>query len=198
MGTNLVQKILRDVALSAGFIDKENNGHEFNPLSPHALRESFGSIMISNGVPDTIVDFWLGHKIGDMAEAYKGREFDDLKRMYLERETFISISAPTTNITEIERQLQKQKNTISNLAIENTSLKERLSKLEKMADEGMFYISKFKEEFDRDSKKAARMYFALTLYMNEHWQEMAQGEGLTDNEIHTLEEELSIISKSKD
>ena len=69
---NLVQNMMRTVALKSGLINEENNGKAFNPLGPHALRESFGSIMINSGVPDTIVDFWLGHAIGDMAEAYKG------------------------------------------------------------------------------------------------------------------------------
>ena len=66
--------------------------NSFNPLSPHALRESFGSIMINSGVPDTIVGFWLGHQIGEMAEAYKSVQYESLKKMYLEREKLISIS----------------------------------------------------------------------------------------------------------
>jgi len=40
MTTNLVQNMMRDVALRSGFIDAENNGKYFNPLGPHALRES--------------------------------------------------------------------------------------------------------------------------------------------------------------
>jgi len=63
--TNLVQNMLREVAIKSGFVDENLNGQDFNPLSPHALRESFGSIMINKGVPDSIVDFWLGHVIGD-------------------------------------------------------------------------------------------------------------------------------------
>jgi len=67
--------MLKSVAVKSGFVDNENNGNEFNPLSPHALRESFGSLMINRGVPDTILDFWLGHEIGRMAEAYKGVQY---------------------------------------------------------------------------------------------------------------------------
>jgi len=50
------------------------------------LRESFGSIMTNSGVPDTVVDFWLGHEIGEMAEACKSVRFESLKKMYLDRE----------------------------------------------------------------------------------------------------------------
>jgi len=79
--TNLVQNMMKEVAHKTGLVDAENNGKSFNPLSPHALRESFGSIMINSGVPDTIVDFWLGHEIGEMAEAYKGVQHESLKQM---------------------------------------------------------------------------------------------------------------------
>jgi len=50
--------------------------------------------MINSGVPDTIVDFWLGHEIGEMAEAYKTVQYDSLRKMYMEREQLISISVP--------------------------------------------------------------------------------------------------------
>ena len=64
--TNLVQNMMRTVALKSGRINEENNDNALNPLGPHALRESFGSIMINSGVPDTIVDFLVwSHCWGD-------------------------------------------------------------------------------------------------------------------------------------
>jgi len=104
--TNLVQNMMRTVALKSGLIDEENNGKAFNPLGPHALRESFGSIMINSGVPDTIVDFWLGHTIGEMAEAYKGVQFESLKQIYLEREKLISTVTSQVDVKEIEAKLR--------------------------------------------------------------------------------------------
>lgn len=104
--TNLVQNMMKDVAVRSGLVDEKNNGKAFNPLSPHALRESFGSLMINSGVPDTIVDFWLGHSIGEMAEAYKGVQFESLKQIYLEREKLISISAAEVDVEEIEAKLR--------------------------------------------------------------------------------------------
>jgi len=104
--TNLVQNMMKDVAVRSGLVDEKNNGKAFNPLSPHALRESFGSLMINSGVPDTIVDFWLGHSIGEMAEAYKGVQYESLKRIYLEREKLLSISASEVDVEEIEAKLR--------------------------------------------------------------------------------------------
>ena len=80
---NLVQKLMRELAVKAGFVDKNMNGRAINPLSPHALRESFSSIMTNKGVPKTITDFWLGHEIGEMARAYQEAQYEDVKRMYL-------------------------------------------------------------------------------------------------------------------
>jgi len=136
--TNLVQNMMRSVALRAKFIDDQNNGKAFNPLGPHALRESFGSIMINSGVPDTVVDFWLGHSIGEMAEAYKSLQAESLKKMYLQREKLISIN-PKTDVKEIETRLRgelAQQNRqlqilVNNLATENTDLRHRIQMVER-------------------------------------------------------------------
>jgi len=132
---NLVQNMLREVAVKSGLVDENLNGKDFNPLSPHALRESFGSIMTNKGVPDTIVDFWLGHEIGEMAEAYKRSKFEDLKRTYLEREVFISISTGgeieeklRAEIDEKNRQLQSL---VNGLTSENMDLKAKVNTLER-------------------------------------------------------------------
>ena len=130
--TNLVQNMMRTVALKSGLIDEENNGKAFNPLGPHALRESFGSIMINSGVPDTIVDFWLGHTIGEMAEAYKGVQFDSLKQIYMEREKLISISTSKLDVKEIEAKLRTElegnkkelQNLVNGLATKSLRLEE--------------------------------------------------------------------------
>jgi hypothetical protein len=142
---NLVQKMLREIAIKSGFVDEHFNGKDFNPLSPHALRESFASIMINKGVPDTIVDFWLGHEIGEMAEAYKRGMAEDLKRMYLEREPFISISSGDTHFNT---QLQAL---INRLSAENMELKNKLKEVEAKLANFESFITEFnriKEEVE--------------------------------------------------
>ena len=134
--THLIQKVLRETALRSGLINEENNGCDINPASPHALRESFGSIMINKGVPDSIVDFWLGHTIGEMSEAYKRRRFEDVKKMYAEKERFISISAPESEaLEEVRRETdnktKKLRENFDNLYSENVTLKQKLEDLEK-------------------------------------------------------------------
>jgi integrase len=125
---HIVQKIMRETAFRCGLVDSENNGHDANPVSPHALRESFGSIMINNGVPDTVVDFWLGHEIGQMSEAYKGSRFKELQALYAEKEKLISISVSETQAIEGIR--KEFSDSIANLVLENKALRDRLVKVE--------------------------------------------------------------------
>jgi len=129
---NLIQKLMRELAVKSGFVDERMNGSSINPLSPHALRESFSSIMIGKGVPKTIVDFWLGHQIGDMARAYHEAKFEDVRQMYLEHEVFLTVSSGNTvekvkEIEERERQLQQ---IINGLVAENLMLKEKITAVE--------------------------------------------------------------------
>jgi len=136
--TNNVQEMMKELAIRTGFVDGENNGNDFNPLSPHALRESFGSIMTNGGVPDKIVDFWLGHEIGDMARAYKSVQFEDLKRMYIQHEELISIT-PKADVekiragvkTEMAAESEKVQSLVNSLATDNIQLRNRVEKTEK-------------------------------------------------------------------
>jgi site-specific recombinase XerD len=136
--TNNVQDMLREVALKSGFIDKANNGNSFNPLGPHALRESFGSIMTNSGVPDSVVDFWLGHEVGALNEAYKSVQFESLKQMYLAREKLVSIFTPKIDVEELREKLRgemEQQNKqlqvlVNSLVSENIELKGRIQVVE--------------------------------------------------------------------
>jgi site-specific recombinase XerD len=149
-----VQDMLREVALKAGFIDKQNNGNAFNPLGPHALRESFGSIMTNSGVPDTIVDFWHGHEIGEMAEAYRSVQFESLKKMYLDREKLISISAQKVDVEELKEKLKVELEgqnrqlqvLVNSLVTENMDLKRRVGLTEDKLQSIEKLIAELKKE----------------------------------------------------
>ena len=119
-----VQVMLREVAKKAGFI---NGDERFNPVSPHALRESFSSILVSNKVPTTIVDFFLGHELGELARAYQRVEVERLRQIYLEVEKHLSIVQPPTVIKEIEERLRNQIER-QNMIIQ--SLEARLKRME--------------------------------------------------------------------
>jgi integrase len=133
-----VQNMLKGAAIRSGFVDETLNGKAFNPLGPHALRESFDSIMINSGVPDTIVDFWLGHEIGDLARTYKGSQYKNLREIYLEREGLLSISKSKVDLEEIEKKVRIEveessrelQNLLNRLARDSMETKERMHELQ--------------------------------------------------------------------
>ncbi|WXG46071.1 MAG: hypothetical protein WED05_05315 [Candidatus Atabeyarchaeum deiterrae] len=50
MATNLIEIMMKDVAMKAGF----TNGEGFNNYGSHALGESFGCILTTKSVPDSV------------------------------------------------------------------------------------------------------------------------------------------------
>ncbi len=127
--THNIQTMMKDLAVRAGFVTVGNNGNSFNPLGTHSLRESFGSLMINSGVPDTIVDFWLGHEIGDMAKAYKETQFENLKHMYLEREHLLSVSASKGENEKTKAEVKEVKDDLYQLHLENKQMKKEIKLL---------------------------------------------------------------------
>jgi len=96
------------------------------------------SLMTNSGVPDTVVDFWLGHSIGEMSEAYKGPQYESVRKMYLDREQLLSISTPKVDIellkaklrVEVEEQNRQLQLMVNNLVTENMDLKNHQRKTE--------------------------------------------------------------------
>ena len=127
--THNIQIMMKDLAVRAGFVTEGNNGNSFNPLGTHSLRESFGSLMINSGVPDTIVDFWLGHEIGDMAKAYKETQFENLKQMYLEREHLLSVSASKGENEKTRAEVKEVKDDLYQLHLENKQMKNEIKSI---------------------------------------------------------------------
>jgi integrase len=132
--THNIQTMMKDLAVRAGFVTVGNNGNSFNPLGTHSLRESFGSLMINSGVPDTIVDFWLGHEIGDMAKAYKETQFENLRQMYLEREHLLSVSASKGENEKTRAEVKEVKDDLYQLHLENKQMNKEIKSLEAQID----------------------------------------------------------------
>jgi integrase len=127
----LVQKLMRELAAKTGLVSEKNNGKQ-NPISPHALRESFSSILASHGVPSSVIDFMLGHEVGELNEAYQTVQLVDLKKIYREVEPYLSVSMgeDLTKLKEIEEREREVQRIINSLISENLQLKERIKKLE--------------------------------------------------------------------
>ncbi len=112
--------------------------------------------MTNSGVPDTIVDFWHGHEIGEMAEAYKSVQFDSLKKMYLDREKLLSISAAKVDVEEIKEKLraevQEQSKQlqirVNSFLTENMDLKNRMQQMERKFQDIEKTVSEIRKTLD--------------------------------------------------
>jgi len=99
--------------------------------------------MINSGIPDTIVDFWLGHSIGEMGEAYKSVQAESLKKMYVEREHLLSVSAERFDEKQLEakvsakvdERVQALQTIITNQATQNQMLQNRINLVEQKLGE---------------------------------------------------------------
>lgn len=151
---NLVQNMLKDLAIKTGFV-KKDNGKDFNILGSHALRESFSSIMLNSGVPKPIVDFWLGHTANGTDEAYMTVKFEEAKNMYLKREHLLNISGST----EKEEELRKIKDSITDIIVDKEDLKAEVAELKEQLKCATAYIWSLKEEVELKQKAEAEKDF---------------------------------------
>jgi integrase len=138
---NNLQDMMRELAVRAGFVNKEMNGYSQNPLGPHSIRESFSKICTNKAkIPNSIVDFWLGHSLGQLTKAYMASDkVEDLKKLYLEAEEFLSVSGGSkVDIEKLKKELKEEargdaekiQTRLNKTIDENFSLKDRLEKLE--------------------------------------------------------------------
>jgi integrase len=196
--SGLIANMLKKVAIASGLVNDKLNGKKFNPVSPHALRENFGSIMVNKGVPDSIVDFWLGHAVSDMAEAYKGRRFEELKRMYAERESFISITAPSSDLKKFEKSNQELKNVLVDLSTENKKLRDRIDDLEKFKKTTIQQINEIKE-FRKEMKHYEKGGVVVTYHKKAGFlpgEPEEFSEKILKDRIESLEKEIADIKQT--
>jgi hypothetical protein len=112
--------------------------------------------MINSGVPDTIVDFWLGHEIGEQSEAYKSVQLESLAKMYLAREKLLSISVQKLDVQEIENKVrleieQSSKQLqimVNSLVTENMDLKSRIQAVERKLGDIEKHVSEIHKTLD--------------------------------------------------
>jgi integrase len=149
INTHNIQVMMKDLVVRSGLVDEANNGYAFNPLGTHSLRESFGSLMINSRVPDTIVDFWLGHEIGDLARAYKTTQFESLKKMYAERESLLSITAPRED-EKTKAELSNLRGEFSVLSKGTESITRKIAEVERENKELKREVAEQKAEFEKE------------------------------------------------
>lgn len=150
------ETMLKDVAMRSGLVDNKMNGGDFNPLGIHALRESFGSIMTNHSVPEPIIDFWLGHQIGEMAKVYKSLQAGAVKKYYLDNESLLNISQPQSDLKEVEKlkeeveiQNKQFQQMYNNVVAENVKLKIEFDEMKKRVEVFEAHVQNIQKQFEK-------------------------------------------------
>ncbi len=79
----------REIADSVDFITEEDmNG--YNPARPHSLRAAFRS-RLTGKVADSLIEFWMGHEIGEQKRAYLNLPTEEMRELYMDAEKHLAL-----------------------------------------------------------------------------------------------------------
>jgi integrase len=93
----LIQQSFSEIAKNLDFINNDREG--YNPARPHSLRAAFNSRLIGK-IDETLREFWMGHAIGAVKQAYLNMPTEELRKLYMSAEEYLSIER--TSREEIE------------------------------------------------------------------------------------------------
>jgi len=66
------------------------------PVYPHSLRKFFNTYLKLAGVNETVVEYMMGHKLGGVRGAYFVPPVEELEKIYIKAEPYISITTEVT------------------------------------------------------------------------------------------------------
>lgn len=90
-----IQKKFDSIAEKLEFINK--NGDGYNPARPHSLRAAFRSRLTGN-MDGQLIEFFMGHQIGETAGAYLNKPEDELRENYAKWENELSIETTSLEV----------------------------------------------------------------------------------------------------
>lgn len=127
--TNLVQNMLRDVAVLSGVVSEEEmDSADMNPARPHALRAGFSTVLRLNGFSDVLVEFMLGHSV-PYGGAYLIPPPEKIREMYREIEPQLSINEATKSVSDLERRMEEK------MKIHMEMLEDQQNEIKELRDE---------------------------------------------------------------
>ena len=147
-----VEGKFREITGTVDFLENENT-EGYNSARPHSLRAAFRS-RLTGKMDRDLIEFFMGHALGEQVRTYINLTTEDLRELYANYEKLLSIEKTSREeleerkgkvlkvSDEYEKRIGDLETTIdvlqsqnSSLATENLEIKNRLSKIEEMADE---------------------------------------------------------------
>ncbi|HVP23473.1 MAG TPA: tyrosine-type recombinase/integrase [Conexivisphaerales archaeon] len=137
-----IENAMRRTAMKAGMVKPEQvDRHHHNPVGPHGLRESFGSILSNKGIPTAIVNFLLGHQMNRLDEVYMRPREAEIRQLYVGVEPFISISQSSQTVLEVKEKVNSWELVVADLVQQNRALKEKLDKVSQATEVLQFQLN---------------------------------------------------------
>ena len=98
-----IEARFREIAEGLKFINNGNGG--YNAARPHSLRAAFNSQLMGK-IDGVLREFWMGHSIGRVAQAYLMMPDEEMKELYMDAEKYLAIER-TSRDELIERKVVK-------------------------------------------------------------------------------------------
>ena len=97
-----IQQRFSEIAKDLPFIKKKDL-LGFNPCRPHSLRAAFKS-KLTNKISDDLIEFWMGHALGGVKDAYLNMPTKDLRDLYMDAEKHLALEKTSRDeISELEK-----------------------------------------------------------------------------------------------
>jgi len=133
-----IEMMARRLAERMPFIDEEDLEEGWNPARPHSLRSAFNS-RLTGKVDRTLIEFWMGHHIGEEKRAYLNLPDEELREQYANHEHLLTIEKTsldeekeTVKIDEETKQrLEDLENALNHVTKNNQELRNQQKEWDK-------------------------------------------------------------------
>lgn len=134
LNTKLIDKMMRKVALRSGVVSQEEMERaDMNPCRPHALRAAFKTVLMLQGVPKELTEYWMGHT-PDYGGAYHLPSDEEQLEIYADNCEPLSINRATEQVKELSKEMREE---IGELQMENRRLRKKLADMEQSKEQQM-------------------------------------------------------------
>lgn len=128
----------------------------WNPARPHSLRAGFRS-RLTGKVDRDLLEFWMGHAIGEVPRAYLNMPDEEMKELYenLEKELSIEITsrevktgqmAESEEVSLLKRNMQNISSQVVQLEAQNSTLMRNVKELKDTVEAAKFFWGEGQED----------------------------------------------------
>ncbi len=161
----VIDYFFKEIAIKSGLVSEERmKVASMNPARPHSLRSSGMSVAKLSGMPEVLVEFMAGHKMGEIAKAYNQFSLEEIAKIYREHYHALRVLKPKLDeakVKKLETRVMKRDDVIDAL-VENG----------KMKAEKIEFLTNEVESLSQNVEKLNARWEPFTATMNMNPEEM--------------------------